>query len=287
MKKIVYIHTNNKQKLGAKIAKYAIEKYLTDTEIEVKQLNVDELDLFKSFAGTEYMRAGKTITYDPKDLQSFTLSRFMPPELNEYEGRALVIDPDIFALRDISPLFNMDMEGKDIMCCSKKDAFDTSMMVMNCTGLTHWSMANILNDLKSKKVDYINIMNLKWHNQVKPNSIKTVPRIYNNLDTVTDDTVFLHTTERITQPWSTGLPIDFKRNDPGKYFGIIPKIWLLKLRGKWPSTYQPHPKKEIETLFLTLFKETMDKGVITKEEAEAEIAINRLRKDIFEKIKSL
>ena len=39
--------------------------------------------------------------------------------------------------------------------------------------------------------------------------------------------------------------------------------------------------------FLQLFKEVLDKGVITKEEAEDEIKINRLRKDIFEKIKTI
>ncbi|MEN9605095.1 MAG: hypothetical protein RJB39_780 [Candidatus Parcubacteria bacterium] len=287
MKKTVYIHTNNKQRLGAKLAKYAIEKSLSDTEIQVQQLNVDSLEMFKQFAGTQYLRGGKVNVYDPKDLQSFTLSRFMPPALNGYEGRAMVIDPDIFALKDISPLFNMDMEGKDLICCAKKDAFDTSMMVMDCGALRHWSMEKILQDLKDKKADYVNIMTLKWQIATKPGSIKTVPRIYNNLDTITDDTVFLHTTDRLTQPWSTGLPIDFKRNDPGRYFGFIPKVWLLKLRGKWPSTYQPHPDKKVESFFLTLFKEALDKGVITKEEIDAEIAVNRLRKDIWEKIKTI
>lgn len=211
----------------------------------------------------------------------------MPPELNGYEGRAMVIDPDIFALKDISPLLNMDMEDKALICCPKKDAFDTSMMVMDCAKLQHWSMSKILQDLKDKKADYVDTMTLKWQAALQPNSIKTVPRTYNNLDTITDDTVLLHTTERITQPWSTGLPIDFKRNSPGKYFGLIPKVWLLKLRGKWPSTYQQHPKKEVEMFFLQLFKEALDKGVITKEEAEDEIKINRLRKDIFEKIKTI
>jgi hypothetical protein len=282
MKKVIYIHTNNKQKLGAKLAKYAMERYLTDKEIVVQILNVDELAPFKNFAGVEYKRKGKLIKYDPTDLQSFTLSRFMPPQLNGYEGRAMVIDPDIFALADVSEFFNQDMEGKKIACCIKKDARDSSVMLFDCAQMRDWSIEKILGMLKSKELDYSDIMELRVFTE---SDIKPVPRIYNNLDTLTDDTVLVHTTNRLTQPWSTGLKIDFTRNNPGSYFGIIPKIPILKLMGKWPSTYQPHPDPRVEQIFFNLLKEALTNHVVTKSELEEEVEKNRLRKDIFEKIK--
>ena len=40
----------------------------------------------------------------------------MPPELTGYRGRAVVMDPDIFAAGDIHELLTMDMQGKAIMC---------------------------------------------------------------------------------------------------------------------------------------------------------------------------
>ena len=39
-----------------------------------------------------------------EDLQSFTPLRFMPPQLMGYEGRAIVIDPDVFAVGDVYEL---------------------------------------------------------------------------------------------------------------------------------------------------------------------------------------
>ena len=46
------------------------------------------------------------------DLQSFTPLRFLPPQLMGYQGRAVVIDPDIFATGDIWELLSRDMAGK-------------------------------------------------------------------------------------------------------------------------------------------------------------------------------
>ena len=40
----------------------------------------------------------------------------MPPELMGYEGRAVVVDPDVFAVGDVWELLTRDMQGKAIMC---------------------------------------------------------------------------------------------------------------------------------------------------------------------------
>lgn len=274
----IFIHTNNKQSVGAILAKFAIERLLPDnSSITVEYINVDTIPAFKSFAGKTYLRAGKEITYDPNDLQSFTLSRFMPPELMGYRGKAVVIDPDIFAIQDVSSLFDMDMKGSAIVCCEKKGHFDTSMMLLDCSKLTHWNIQNILERLSEKKVDYVfDVMSLK-HEQL--GSILTVPRTWNNLDILTRDTYFLHTTNRLTQPWKTGLPIDFTINPLPKLFGIIPREPIHKLLGKYPTRYLPHPDKNIEHFFITLAKDAYKAGVLTKEYIDAEMQANHIRKD--------
>jgi lipopolysaccharide biosynthesis glycosyltransferase len=116
MKK-VFIHTNNKQGIGAILSKFSIERFLSDKEISVEYINVDQLPVFKNFVGKKYLRNGKEMVYNPNDLQSFTLSRFMPPELMNYSGRAVVIDPDIFSIKDISSLFTLDLKGSPIADC--------------------------------------------------------------------------------------------------------------------------------------------------------------------------
>ena len=73
-----------------------------------------------------------------EDLQSFTPLRFAPPQLMNYQGRAVVMDPDIFAIGDIWELLNRDMEGAAIMCRPKsgrkgrKGAFASSVMLLDC-----------------------------------------------------------------------------------------------------------------------------------------------------------
>ena len=278
----IFIHSNNKQILGAYLAKYAIERFLKpENNITVKIINVDELPLFKALAGKKYLRRGEMIVYDPNDLQSFTLSRFMPPELMNFEGKAVVIDPDIFAVSDVSGIFNIDMEGKALACCQKKSAYDTAVMLMDCSKMTNWKMSEILEKLQKGELDYLDIITLKTQ---PPETIKIIDRIWNSLDLLTPETKWLHTTERLTQPWRTGLPIDFTINPLPKIFGLIPREPIHKLLGKYPTHYKPHPNKAIEKFFMDLTKEALAKGAITRDLIEKEVAAGHVRKDIFELI---
>lgn len=268
---------------GAELARFAITRFLPkDTDIEVTFINVDELPVFQSFAGKSYLFAGTERTYNPKDLQSFTLSRFMAPELMNYQGKAVVIDPDIFAVKDISGIFDLDMQGKSIAACNKKDAWDTSFMLMDCAKLTHWKMESILQGLADKKIDYVS--DVTSLNREPKESLLSIPRIWNNLDTLTPETLAVHMTNRITQPWSTGLPIDFTRNKMPKIFGIIPREPVHKLLGKYSTHYQKHPDSRIEELFFTLVKEALAVGGISRELIQSEINKKHVRSDLFQKI---
>ncbi|MEN9614156.1 MAG: hypothetical protein RLZZ347_463 [Candidatus Parcubacteria bacterium] len=276
MDKKIFIQTNNKQYLGALISKYSIEKHLSDKTIPVEIMNVDNHPSFKNFVGKMYLRKGVMTRYDPNDLQSFTLSRFMPPELMHFQGRALVVDPDVFALVDVAPLLSMDMEGQAIACCAKDGRFETSVMLLDCAKLTSWKIDDFFHKLEKGELDYNNIINLHIEKR-----IKAIPRTWNDLNTLTPETKMIHMTERLTQPWKTGLPIDFTRMPLPKIFGVFPREPLYRLLGRYPNTYQPHPNKHIEKLFLDLVKEALHAKVITEAYLKSEVAKKHIRQDIF------
>jgi hypothetical protein len=277
----IFIHTNNKQNIGAVLSKFSFEKASGDKKVEVGFINVDNHPAFKVFAGKAYKRKGQKVIYDPNDLQSFTLSRFMPPELMNFQGRALVVDPDVFAIQDATPLLSLDMQGKAIAACRKKDAWDTSVMLLDCKKLKHWKIESTLKDLEEDRVDYADLMTLKREDA---STILEIPRIWNHLDTLTDETKMIHMTNRLTQPWRTGLPIDFTINPLPKIFGIIPREPIHKLLGKYPTKYQPHPDINIEKYFFRLTKEALNTGTISTEDIRDEITKGNVRKDFLEKL---
>ena len=280
MKKGIFIQANKKQLLGAKIAKHAMETRGDAKElgIPVTIMDVEEIPQYMKYAGMTYKRGGEVRSNNSKDLQFFTLSRFAPPELMNYEGRALVIDPDIFALSSIAELFETDLRGNAIAACSKKDAWDSSVMILDCNKLKHWKMEDILEGLKSGSEDY-----RVWM-QLREESVTPLIREWNSLDELSVDTKMLHTTIRLTQPWKTGLPIDFTINKMPKIFGIIPREPVHKFLGKYPTHYKPHPSKEIEYFFFELAHEALNSGAVTETEVQQEIAAGNIRPDFFEKL---
>jgi hypothetical protein len=274
----VFIQANNKQLLGARLAKYALERHARACDaFRVEILNVDELEVFRNFAGATYLRSGREVRYEPGDLQSFTLSRFMPPEVCGYAGRGLVIDPDIFALADVSELLEWDLRDHAVACCRKNDGWDTSVMVLDCARLTHWKVGEFLGQLGRKELDYADLMTLRGER-----SVLELPRVWNSLDRLDANTKMLHTTDRLTQPWKTGLPIDFRRNPMAPVLGFIPREWLHKLLGRYPSRYQPHPDRHVEAFFFRLLREAIRDSAVDESFVRAEVSARHVRDDIFE-----
>ena len=276
----VFIQSNNSQILGAILAKYAIIRKNKKKDVEVEILLVDELEMFKEFDGVEFIRKqGDVRKFDMSDLQSFTLTRFMPPEQMNYTGKAVVIDPDIFTIVDIDELFSIDLKGNAIAACEKNGSWDTSVMLLDCSKLKHWKVKDMLSDLREKKTDYITIMQL-----LKEQSVIDIPRIWNSLDELNSNTKLLHTTMRLTQPWKTGLPIEFTINPLPKVFGIIPREPIYKLIGKYPTHYKKHPSKEVESFFLELLKDALDDGAVSRDLLQSEVDKKHIRQDIFDVI---
>jgi hypothetical protein len=285
MQQAFFIQTNNKQMLGALVSQHSIQSKLKETShTNVTILNVDDMEHFKEFDGTNYLfTPTETRRYSKTDLQSFTLSRFMPPKIMNYEGVAVVIDPDIFALSNVEELFNLPDEEHALWACTKKGAWDTSVMVLNCAQLRHWDITDLLTRLRDKELTYTDLITLRS----EKGPIEELSRIWNELDAFTTETKMTHMTGRLTQPWKTGLPIDFTRNRMKKILGVIPREPILKLLGKYPSHYLQHPHKEVGELFFKLAKSALADGAITEEFILKEIEAGHVRPDLLIRVTSV
>ena len=145
----VFIHTNDKQFLGAQVGKFRIVNTTRHREkFDIEFINLEDYPCLTNRQGQEYTRSGIRVAWDNSDLQSFTLLRFLAPELMGYQGRSVVIDPDVFAISDIYELLSMDMNGKAILCRripateDRLAYYASSVMLLDNSKLTHWSWEN-------------------------------------------------------------------------------------------------------------------------------------------------
>ncbi len=291
MKPTVFIHTNHKQMLGALVSRYSLKKNARDKDaFDVKFIQVRDFTCMAEHEGKRYRRDGEMRPWVNEDLQSFTPLRFAPPQLMNYQGRAVVMDPDIFALADITELLERDMGGKAILCRPKsgrkgrKGAWASSVMLLDCAQLTHWQFEKNFDEMFEPDVrrDYMDWVSLKLED---PASIGVLENEWNDFDNLTADTKLLHNTKRKTQPWKTGLKIDYRPADTFQLFP--PRHWLRRARRalfgdyKFAGTYAQHPDPAQETFFFGLVRECLDAGEISEDQLREEIRDGHLREDAF------
>lgn len=291
MKYTVFIHTNHKQILGAKVAAWALERNSEHADaFDVQLIDTRDHPWLQEYEGQLYLRDGVQRVWLNDDLQSFTPLRFLPPKLMGYEGRAIVIDPDIFAVADVWELLTRDMQGKAIVSRKRsgpKGAIDkcwaSSVMLLDCAKLEHWDAEQGFRELFSFERDYSEWICLKLED---PQTIGVLEPEWNDFDHLSARTRMLHTTRRKTQPWKTGLPVDWR---PAERFRAFPPLgWLMRARRKWfgeyafLGNYKAHPDQNQERLFFGLLRECLEQGRITEDELKAEMDRNHLRHDAFE-----
>jgi hypothetical protein len=291
MQYCVFIQTNHKQMTGARVAEYALRRYSRNNDkFDIKIIEMKDYSWFAEREGQSYLRDGVKRVWLNEDLQSFTPTRFLPPQLMGYQGRALVIDPDIFAAADIWPLLTRDMQGKAIMCRPRSGpkgvidkCFASSVMLLDCAKLTHWKAAEQFHEMFDFKRDYAPWVCLKLEQR---DSIGFFENEWNDFDKFTPQTRMLHTTRRKTQPWKTGLPVDWR---PAERFRLFPPVgWLMRARrhlfGEYGllGNYKEHPDKNQENFFFGLLRECLAKGIVSDDFIRSEMQHNHVRHDVFE-----
>jgi len=286
----VFIQANDKQMLGAIVAQYALRRYSKhNDQFDIRIMDYDDIPIFREREGDTFLRGGGKRVWVRDDLQSFTPSRFLPPQLMEYQGRALVIDPDVFARADVWELFSRDMQGKAILCRpksgnkGKRGCLATSVMLLDCAKLTHWRFEEQFNAMFEAKRDYMKWVCLQYEDR---DTIGFFEAEWNDFDHLDDRTKMLHTTKRKTQPWKTGLPIDYRPADVFQLFP--PRHWLRRARravfGDYGllGTYKKHPDANQENFFFGLVRECLDQGVVTEAQLREAMDNNFLRHDALE-----
>ncbi len=277
MKRTVFIQANDRQYLGAKISAYSYKRNARDPDsFDVRILHVRDFPRLMD-PDQSVLRGGQVRQWDPDDLQSFTPLRFYPPEAMAYEGVAVVTDPDVFALGDVGELFNRDLQGKAIWAVprpghnGRRDYIATSVMLLDCARLKHWRFDADLDGLFGHKFDYFTWIELKREDSA---TIGFLEPEWNDFDRLTPRTKLLHTTKRRTQPWKSGLPVDF----------TLQRSWPVNLINKLLLRYQPHPDRNQEAFIYSLLAEMYDNGVVTEREIRDEMAANHIRHDSLELI---
>lgn len=288
----VFIQANDKQYLGAVVAEHALRRNsLHNDRFEVRIMHYDDFPTLSAYEGRKYLRDGDWRTWVRDDLQSFTPTRFLPPQLMNYQGRALVIDPDVFAVADIWDLLSRDMEGKAVFCRRKsgskgrQGAFASSVMLLDNARLSHWRFEENFDEMFEGKRDYMPWVSLKYED---PETIGLFGREWNDFDHLDAKTKMLHTTKRKTQPWKTGLPVDFRSADSLHRF--LPKHLIRRARRfmfgdyGFAGHYAKHPDPKQEQLFFGLVRECLNQGILTETNLRQEMEKNHLRHDAFELI---
>ncbi len=287
----VFIQTNHKQLTGALVAQHALRRYSKHNDrFDVRLIDTRDYLFFAAREGQQYLRDGAHWEWLNDDLQSFTLTRFMPPELMGYQGRAVVMDPDIFAAADVWDLLSKDMQGRAI-CCRKRSGpkgfvdkcWASSVMLLDCSKLEHWNVEAQFNAMFTGELDYHDWICLKKED---PDSIGLLEPEWNDFDRFTEDTKMLHTTRRRTQPWKTGLPVDWRLSEK---FRMFPPVgWLVRAQRKlfgyygMLGHYWRHPDRNQEQFFFGLLKECLVNGEISEAMLHAESTANHVRHDVFE-----
>ncbi len=276
MKNMVFIQANARQMLGARISALSYKKASNRPDsFDVRIMDAAQWPRLMQ-PGQSILRAGHIRRWDPDDLQSFTPLRFAPPSLMQFQGKAVVTDPDCFGVGDVAELFDRDMAGRSIMAVPRpghnrrNDYIATSVMLLDCARLKHWDFDQQLDDLFAHRFDYIDWMELK---REEPATVGFLEPEWNDFDRLTPKTKILHTTKRRTQPWKAGLPIDYTLRERG------PFDFLRRLKRR---RYEQHPDRNQEALVYSLLADLVDRGEVGKQELVAEMAANHVRHDSLE-----
>ena len=290
MKLGVFIHTNERQQLGALVSAHSMRRNSAHAAaLDIEIIHTRDQPFLHAHEGRSFVRGGERREWWMSDLQSFTPLRFLPPQLMGYEGRAVIVDPDIFAVGDIHELLTRDMQGKAIMCRKRpgkeemQGHFATSCMLLDCAKLKHWRFEENFEALFTGSRDYAKWIELEYED---PSSIGIFEPEWNDFDHLTERTKLVHNTKRHTQPWKTGLPVDFVEADKFRLFP--PRGWLQKAKRAmlghyaYSGTYKQHPDINQQNLFFGLLKEAMAEGAVTEAMVEEEMRQNHVRHDALE-----
>ena len=276
----VFIQSNKFQKLAASVARYSfIKNGFNDVEI----LDLESCDVLNRNIGKQYLRNGKLVSFEYNDLQSFTLLRFLPPKI-QTSGFCLIIDPDIFAIKNpLEKLRKIITKDVDIFCTEINNQLRSEVMILNLENKI-WDYNRLIEDLFNQRIDYSKLLNLSLFKNLK---IKKLDIVFNHHDKINEETIFLHTSNRITQPWKEGLNINFKTFFTNKYkiLNLIKYFLRMNYDPRVVSKkFLSHPNINVNNFIIKTFNEAIKNKYVNKEELDLAVMNNYISTTFKDKL---
>ena len=207
-----------------------------DIEVVFMRNNDDPGNYFGGFANTGWATP-------------FTNLRWAIPSYCNFEGRAIYMDCDMVNFRDISELFNMDMEGAPLVC---REGWRTCVMLMDCKKLEK-HLPHIREIKKDAQFNQRNAQ--KFASLAKP-----IDERWNCLDgegRPLSDIWHLHWTHMPTQPWKPA--------------------WAEQTHkaGGWPFEPKDHPRTDLVSAWNKLRREAEGKDTSLEYTVITTMPLNR------------
>ena len=159
----------------------------------------------------------------------------------------------------------------------------TSVMLLDCERLRHWDTEKEFDQLFRSEKDYKEWMVLAYED---PANIGYLDDCWNDFDHLDGNTRLLHNTKRRTQPWKTGLPVDYTPADKFKDKPMLATANRVRAKvfGEYGllGRYREHPDRQQELFFFGLLKECLHNGHVSEALVREEISKNHVRHDAFE-----
>jgi hypothetical protein len=264
----VFIQSNESNYLNAKISEYSFSKF---ANIDISIMNVNDFKYLCSHNNKQFNRGSDICEWRINSMVSFFPTRFFVNDL--FRGECLIIDPDIFCVKDPKDLLN-DIDSTKLNVVENNnnppydfDGYHSSVMYVD-TNILSWDEEKVVNDMFDLSKDFDDYMRLYNCdvNLLEENK-------YQSFDKITDETIFIHMTRSETQPWKTGLRYkEWELHNRSKNFG-----------GKF-KVFEKHQSEIVENFFFQLSKEALECNFIDENMINEHIDKGNIRQDYWSKI---
>lgn len=189
----VFIGWDSREAEVADVLAYSLQKN-SSIPLDIQYLKLDELDFDRD--------------RDPLQSTEFTYTRFLVPELCNYEGTAVFMDCDMLCLGDMKQLDDLDMSSYALRVVKhdhrptntvkmdgvKQTSYPrknwSSLMLMDCSKLTLWTKELVQRESGAY---------LHRFQDIPDEQVGDIPDTWNTLDWMDERTQLVHYTEG--GPW--------------------------------------------------------------------------------------
>ena len=165
----------------------------------------------------------------------------------------------------------------------KRGCLASSVMLLDCAKLTHWRYARAVR--RNVRLQ-ARLHGLGLPEAGGPQHHRPVRERWNDFDHLDQETRLLHNTKRKTQPWKTGLPVDFRPQTPSgcsrPATGSAAPAARCSATTASRAATSSTPIRTRNASSSACCRECVDQGLLTEAGLKDEMARNHIRHDALE-----